>query len=85
MKSAKSTAIPNKEILQIRMISADTKLEDSKSFVSWKIKSITSQGIKIQVEFDEPLEVSTGEEFDYFEVIIDLSTYTDSKGTSFPN
>ena len=49
-----------KELLNVAMISGDDDSIDT-NLVSWKISSVTSRLITLELEFSAPLAVSSGE------------------------
>ena len=54
------TNAKDKELLNVAMISGDDESIDT-NLLSWKISSVTSRLITLELEFSAPLAVSSGE------------------------
>ena len=71
------------KLLEITMINGDTKKVDS-NLKSWTVTKVSSTQIDINLIFEKPLLVSTGEFPDILLIQVLLSTYTDINSKSLP-
>ena len=65
-----------KHFLNVTMLSGDS-LETDENLVSWNVTSVERRLIRLDLEFESPLEVSQGDNPDILVVQAQLSQYPD--------
>ena len=65
------------------MLRGDDEVEDG-NLLSWNIVSVGDKLIEIDLNFDQPLQVSQGDESDKLIVQVDLSQFPDEHGARLP-
>ena len=65
------------------MLSGDEEAVDE-NLISWSISEVTSKLIKLNLEFQKPLEVSQGDSPDTLVIQVELSQFQDKNGQKLP-
>ena len=65
------------------MLSGETE-EIDQNLKSWTVKSVYEKRINIELEFDQPLQVSQGDEPDKIVIQAGLSDFLDLNGKRIP-
>ena len=50
----------------------------------WELKSLTSEGFELQLNFTSPIKLSNGDEPDLLLIQLDLSSFEDANGNKLP-
>ena len=82
-KNARVLQNSNKKVLSVMMISGDTEEIDD-NLIDWKLVSVDSEKLEIDLEFREPILVSQGDSPDRILIQIEMEGYKDENGNSLP-
>ena len=77
--SSKETAT-NTDLLQLVMIRSESGETLRGNLTSWTVSNATSKEIKIELQFDQPLHVSQGDQPDKLLVMINFDGFNDIYG-----